>query len=130
MIINEKNVEFIIEIEDTPPSLRLSVYFNLFWKRILKSLEEQNQPYITEMFKCYLANSIGGFLDHFKKISPKLKNILTVIGPLYGTSITGEEMRTIFDREVDDGPKLRIMNMDAWHNSIEKYLRLNPLISP
>ncbi|MEK7074280.1 MAG: hypothetical protein AAB968_00775 [Patescibacteria group bacterium] len=69
-------------------------------------------------------------LDHFKKISPKLKNILTVIGPLYGTSITGEEMRTIFDQEVDDGPKLRIMNMDAWHNSIEKYLRLNPLISP
>lgn len=68
-------------------------------------------------------------LDHFKKISPKLENILTVIGPLYGTSITGEEMRTMFDREVDDGPKLRIMNMDAWQNSIEKYLRLNPLIS-
>lgn len=67
-------------------------------------------------------------LDHFKKISSKLDNILTVIGPLYGASITGEEVRFMFDRKVDDGPRLRIMQIDAWRNSIEKYLRLSPLI--
>lgn len=69
-------------------------------------------------------------LDYFKRISPKLEHMLTVIGPLYGASITGEKMRAVLDREVGDGPKLRIMNMDAWQNSIEKYLHLGPLILP
>lgn len=68
-------------------------------------------------------------VDYFKRISSRLERMLTVAGHLYGTSITGEKMRAVLDREVSDGPRLRIMNMDAWRNSIEKYLRLSPLIS-
>ena len=60
----------------------------------------------------------------FQQILPKLGALLTAKGFLSGSSITGEQMRLILNDCVDDGPQLRMMQIEVWSKSIEQYLRL------
>lgn len=51
----------------------------------------------------------------------KLNRLLTIHGPIKGAVLTGEQLRKILDKEVDDAPELRITKIEDWIKSI-KYL--------
>ncbi len=64
----------------------------------------------------------------FQYALPQLGRLLTVKGILYDSSMTGEQLRSFLDTRLDDGPQLRMMRMDEWQQSIDKYLHVRYLI--
>lgn len=57
----------------------------------------------------------------------KLKDVqklLTVRGNITGSSLTGEELRDLIDKEVPDGPRLKITPLGELEKSVEAILRV------
>jgi hypothetical protein len=52
----------------------------------------------------------------------RLGSLLTTRGNIAGTSMTGEELRTLIDKEVHDGPMLHLTAFPLWVESVNRML--------
>lgn len=59
-----------------------------------------------------------------KKELRLLGELLTVQGPIYKSSLTGEELRKIIDNEVEDEPELKIIEIENWRKGIENIIKI------
>lgn len=59
---------------------------------------------------------------NFRKLSG-LGKLLSVKRKLYGTKFSGQELRKLVDKNVPDGPELKITDIDSWKNSIDGVLK-------
>ncbi len=79
-------------------------------------------------FACYAPHFFSAILQSWQRFSYKellqalqgIGNLLTVVGPIPHSLLTGEELRALVEKEVADGSRLRIVSTSQWRFSIEE----------
>ncbi len=95
----------------------------------LEFLSQQNKLPIN-IIKEYLDKEIDFIkilnnpkIYHFRKMG----ELFTKNGKIPGTNLTGEELRNLLDKNVEDGPTLRIMEIESWKKGVEDMIKFAKL---